>query len=57
MGRSFGPEFWQATRQKTLLKRHAAATEAADTIVYLASDLSSYVTGHVLWVDGGYSLS
>ena len=40
-----------------MLKRHATATEMADSILYLVSDRSSYVTGEVLWVDGGYSLT
>ena len=57
MGRSYSPEYWKATEEKTLLKRHAAATEMADAILYLASDRSSYVTGEVLWIDGGYSLT
>lgn len=30
--------------------------EIADTFVYLASDLSSYVTGHSLLVDGGWQV-
>ena len=57
MSRSLGPEHWHQTEQKTLLKRHAEATEVADAILFLVSDRSSYVTGHVLWVDGGYSLT
>ena len=57
MGHSFGDEFWKATEQKTLLKRHASASEIADSILFLVSDQSSYITGHVLWVDGGYSLT
>ena len=57
MGHSFDPRFWEATEQRTLLKRHAAATEVADAILFLVSDRSTYITGHVLWVDGGYSLT
>jgi NAD(P)-dependent dehydrogenase (short-subunit alcohol dehydrogenase family) len=57
MGHKFDPKYWEATEQRTLLKRHAAATEVADAILFLVSDRSSYITGHVLWVDGGYSLT
>ena len=57
MSRNLGPEYWHQAAQKTLFKRHAAATEVADGILFLASDRSSYVTGHVLWVDGGHSLA
>ncbi len=35
------------------LKRGAQPKEIADTAVYFASDLSGYVTGQVLHVDGG----
>jgi len=36
--------------------RWALADEIADSIVYLASDLSSFMTGHALVIDGGESL-
>jgi NAD(P)-dependent dehydrogenase (short-subunit alcohol dehydrogenase family) len=36
--------------------RWAMAEEIADSIVYLASDLSSFMTGHALVIDGGESL-
>lgn len=36
--------------------RLGSADEIADTFVYLASDLSSYVTGHSLLVDGGWQV-
>lgn len=36
--------------------RLGSVEEIADTFVYLASDLSSYVTGHSLLVDGGWQV-
>ena len=38
------------------LGRFAEPEEIGPTAVYLASDASSYVTGHVLLVDGGYTI-
>lgn len=37
-------------------KRLAAPEEIADTVVFLASDQASYVTGQTLFVDGGWSV-
>ncbi|MFC6904645.1 SDR family NAD(P)-dependent oxidoreductase [Halalkalicoccus tibetensis] len=39
------------------LKRLGKPGEVADAIAYLASDEASYVTGHGLVLDGGYSIS
>ena len=39
---------------KTLLKRSAQPEEIANSIIYLLSDNSSYVTGNIITVDGGY---
>lgn len=40
-------------RQLTPLLRLGQPSEMGDAVAYLGSDLSSYVTGHVLVVDGG----
>lgn len=39
--------------ESTVLKRPAKAVEVANVALFLASDLSSYITGQVLRVDGG----
>ena len=38
---------------KTSLKRLAQPTEIASVAVFLASEMASFVTGHVLRADGG----
>ena len=38
---------------RTSLKRVADAKEIANTALFLSSDLSSYITGQVIRVDGG----
>lgn len=43
----------QKVIDSTSLKRFATADEIANGIAFLASDLSSFTTGHVLVIDGG----
>jgi NAD(P)-dependent dehydrogenase (short-subunit alcohol dehydrogenase family) len=50
------PEFVEAMKRNTAVRRLGTAREAADAVVFLASSASSYTTGHSLTVDGGYSV-
>ena len=56
LSHSFGEDFWNSQEERPLLKRHASAKEVADAVLFLVSDRSTYITGHELWVDGGWSL-
>ena len=49
------PDWYDAYAAKGALGRWARAAELAGAVVYLASDASTFVTGSVLAVDGGWT--
>jgi NAD(P)-dependent dehydrogenase (short-subunit alcohol dehydrogenase family) len=50
------PEFRQHWIEDAPMKRYALPEEIAPTVVYMASDASSFMTGSVVVIDGGYTV-
>ena len=53
MTAKLAPEVVQGWRDSIPLKRGGTAEDIANACVFLASDMSSYITGQVLRIDGG----
>jgi NAD(P)-dependent dehydrogenase (short-subunit alcohol dehydrogenase family) len=49
------PEFRQHWIDDVPMRRYATPEEIAPSVVYLASPASSFMTGTVLVIDGGYT--
>jgi NAD(P)-dependent dehydrogenase (short-subunit alcohol dehydrogenase family) len=49
------PEWYRAYAEKSALGRWAQSSELVGPVIYLASDASSFVTGTLLVVDGGWT--
>ena len=49
------PEWYRAYAEKSVFGRWARPEEMAGPTVFLLSDAASYVTGTVLFVDGGWT--
>lgn len=44
-------------KSKILLKRYGQAQEVANAVAFLVSDMANYVTGQILYVDGGFKMA
>lgn len=52
---TFTKEDYEKDAEKYLLKRYGRPEEVANTIVFLLSDASSFITGETILVDGGFT--
>lgn len=50
------PAWLEAAQRNIALRRFAEVDEIADVVAFLVGDRSSYVTGQILGVDGGYAI-
>jgi NAD(P)-dependent dehydrogenase (short-subunit alcohol dehydrogenase family) len=53
MGNSMSEEDQEIAKSMNIMHRKGHPEEIADAVVFLASDLSGFITGQVLRVDGG----
>ena len=52
----FTPDVQERAAKSYALRRLGKATDAANAVVFLASDAANYITGQTLSVSGGYSM-
>ena len=50
------PQYRQHWIEDVPMRRYATPEEIAPSVVYLAGDASSFMTGSVLVIDGGYTV-
>jgi NAD(P)-dependent dehydrogenase (short-subunit alcohol dehydrogenase family) len=50
------PEFKRYWIEDAPMRRYAMPSELGPSVVYLASDASSFMTGEIVVIDGGYTL-
>lgn len=53
MGNKMSEELTASTINHQIFKRKAKAKEIADGVIFLASDMASFITGQILRIDGG----
>ena len=51
------PDYRKKVVERIPLKRWGEIDDLIGSVVFLASDASNFVNGHILYVDGGYSVS
>ncbi len=52
----YPPELLEKAREQNPSKRHGEPEEVAHLVAFLASDAADYITGSVIYIDGGQSL-